>query len=582
MVEEQPEVRASESQKRRARRKRQRNRAEPEEREAIAHALTLERKRKREKAPAKELIKRSRAEVVLSRPLQTIDTPRPTFFGMRTKALSFGVSYAGLPKLLAEHEESMREKMGPRNLYSPDKLIEAIANYKRKSDSDKAAPFYWELLPLALELHDDLNLYGEVLPSRVALEAMLAKNKSTSAGYPYYARRSSVCYQYLPAEWISKFPEAADIALQEWNDLGRPDVLTAEPNNFYVVNYRTEAGRDGCKVRLVHAAPLAMQLLESRYALPIVQALRCDSSRPEVNQALDVEHGEIFSYMSGIQLTAVIQAMIEFAQSSGTEVISMDYSQFDATISSTLIKLGFTVLFGDPENWDENQQLIVENFTNKRLITPFEGLNEVLFRGGVPSGSVFTNLIDTSVNALIATYVCQDMEFMVRCNGDDGVLVTSEPLDLNYLEGRAATLGVDINHDKQAVSPDSCLFNKQYFDLNTDGPIPSANRIINSMRYYDSMMKGRKVMNASEEIIRTLQLVQMMQFHPCRDEFLALISRPTADDGYSFLDYRLRLPIALEVYGRETDAHIDPSMNVQKLDDSWISEVYNGENSTFE
>jgi len=495
-----------------------------------------------------------------------ITQPKVTHFGKRSGWMSIPKLREGLPPLLEQLEHDQAQKMGPRNLYDPALLQKAIDNYKRLSVHRMPKLAYLECERIALDINKSLHIPLVPMPKDLALQQMLWRTKSTSAGYPFFKSREVVCAQYLSKTFALQNPERYEADIKNWRAIGSPDILTMEPIATYSANYRTEAGVGGCKVRLVHAAPLANQLLEAQYALPLQNELAVMTSHE------DEARGQLFTYMNPGLLHALIHSNINYALDWQVPCISIDYSQFDAHISQDLIFLAFEVLFGSAEEWDEVQQLIVNNFTFKQLLTPWR-MEE--FTGGVPSGSVFTNLIDSAANAICLHYVADNSPVLLRVNGDDAIAVFQEGITIEDLTKRALILGLEIHPDKQAVSENSFQFNKAYHGLEYDGAVPSENRIVNSSRYYDSQMKGLgpdgHTLSADAEILRTLQILQQCEFHPYRADILRRFAEPNID-GVMLIDYRVRLRRALEEYGSK---EIPFNVPFEKdLDNSWIAGMY--------
>jgi len=128
---------------------------------------------------------------------------------------------------------------------------------------------------------------------------------------------------------------------------------------------------------------------------------------------------------------------------------SLDYSSFDQTISDWLIRDAFEIIrdsFSDID--DELFDIIVEDFINKNYILS----DKVVFvRKGVPSGSMFTQVIDSIVNLIcIYTYLFSiGAEGQCIVMGDDNLLMTNaeiNPIDISsYL---MKNFGLIMNSDK--------------------------------------------------------------------------------------------------------------------------------------
>lgn len=133
--------------------------------------------------------------------------------------------------------------------------------------------------------------------------------------------------------------------------------------------------------------------------------------------------------------------------------ITVDYSHYDQSISAWLIREAFDIVreafFG--RYFDEELFSIVrEDFINKVFVDGKGTL--VQSNKGVPSGSMFTQIIDSVVNRLmILTYLnskgVSDREMMIM--GDDNIIFTHNPLDEVDLSGYLfKNFGIEANPAK--------------------------------------------------------------------------------------------------------------------------------------
>lgn len=136
--------------------------------------------------------------------------------------------------------------------------------------------------------------------------------------------------------------------------------------------------------------------------------------------------------------------------------LTLDYSQYDQSISDWLIRAAFDVVrngfFMDP-NFDERLfSLIREDFINKVFIDGEGHLVES--HKGVPSGSMFTQIIDSIVNRLMILSYCyskgiSDVEMMIM--GDDNIIFTNVEIDKEDLASYLSfNFGVTVNPSKSS------------------------------------------------------------------------------------------------------------------------------------
>lgn len=115
--------------------------------------------------------------------------------------------------------------------------------------------------------------------------------------------------------------------------------------------------------------------------------------------------------------------------------LSIDYKAFDQSISSWLIQDAFEIIksgFIMNEKEERLFDIIINDFINKTFI-----LNEGLLDShrGVPSGSMFTQIIDTIVNVLVVQtfFFSMNEEASMIVMGDDNAIFTSCQVELDDL-----------------------------------------------------------------------------------------------------------------------------------------------------
>jgi hypothetical protein len=104
----------------------------------------------------------------------------------------------------------------------------------------------------------------------------------------------------------------------------------------------------------------------------------------------------------------------------GKKYIMTDYRQFDKTPPAWLIRDAFSIVFdsldlkhvedSEGEVWPVNEvrtQRRIKKLVSYFINTPIRLASGERFRkrGGVPSGSTFTNIIDTIINCIVTRFV---------------------------------------------------------------------------------------------------------------------------------------------------------------------------------
>ena len=155
------------------------------------------------------------------------------------------------------------------------------------------------------------------------------------------------------------------------------------------------------KVRPVWAYPLDVVAEESRFASPIIEKL--------VSQDI----GKNTAY--GCEMMINSQAALARTRSPGCGFFMSDYSSFDATVPAWVIRDVFALFedtFDFSKTQTENGIIDADPVEERRrfrkcinyfINTPIRNCDGRRYQKahGVPSGSMFTNIIDTFVNMLV-------------------------------------------------------------------------------------------------------------------------------------------------------------------------------------
>lgn len=181
--------------------------------------------------------------------------------------------------------------------------------------------------------------------------------------------------------------------------------------------------------------------------LSIVLELQFSNPFQEVIGGKEVYAGGKDEY----QLHSIITDM----KQRGRYYYSIDYSNFDATISSWLIEDAFSVIKSafilNPEQ-EKMFDIMEHDFIHKTLILN-EG--EMRVHRGVPSGSMWTQIVDSLVNLLaIKTYfIAMGHDVSMTTMGDDNVIFTNWNTSIANLASYVCkNFGLDIKiEDKSAM-----------------------------------------------------------------------------------------------------------------------------------
>lgn len=208
-----------------------------------------------------------------------------------------------------------------------------------------------------------------------------------------------------------------------------------------VAYHRVQHGSEGPKVRLVWGYPASMTLLEARFARPLIDYFKHNRTP-----------------MAFAMWKMEVSARLIPIENSGVRY-GIDFSGFDSSIHPKLIDMAFKVLkshFQDtPDNrkhWDK----IIHYFIHTTILMP----DGYVYRKahGVPSGSYFTQLIDSIVNYMAIQYMSilvfetEMDQRKILVLGDDSVFGTHKHVLLVRLAEVLRHLGLKLNVEKSVVT----------------------------------------------------------------------------------------------------------------------------------
>lgn len=186
------------------------------------------------------------------------------------------------------------------------------------------------------------------------------------------------------------------------------------------------------KTRLVWGYPYSMTAIEGLIARPLIQSFLKANSPMSFG-------------ISSLKLGTKLRV----ASYSNKWAYATDFSSFDSSISEQLIRVAFSIL----KSWFDLDELVsvgkhevsvrkifklTENyFINTQIVMPDGNLYKGK-RHGVPSGSYFTQMVDSVVNAIVIGAVSSKFKMhvskdMFNVLGDDVVFFSNADVDMNKM-----------------------------------------------------------------------------------------------------------------------------------------------------
>lgn len=217
--------------------------------------------------------------------------------------------------------------------------------------------------------------------------------------------------------------------------------LNQKVPNPCVAFKRTQAGN---KTRLVWGYPLEMTIMESRFARPLIDVFK----KRRTPMAFGLPKVELGTYIH------------RYVVDEPGSIVALDYSKFDSTISKTMIRAAFRILstwFTKEEREVFGWKRVVNYFIHTPIVMPDGHLYKVKHHG-VPSGSYFTQLIDSIVNIAICFALSSRFGFVLNVKhlfvlGDDVLMnIRGGCQDLKAWQTYLSNFGLIINVEKTILN----------------------------------------------------------------------------------------------------------------------------------
>lgn len=309
--------------------------------------------------------------------------------------------------------------------------------------------------------------------------------RSSSAGLPYMVRKGIVLEDALRnyAEQREKFP--------------------------CVLFTRTQ---EQMKTRSVWGYPISDTLWEQSFFIPW---LRRERELPW--------RASLF----GPEAVDRAMTMLLASKRQGEVVYCVDFSAYDASINPELAFQAFSYIashFQVPYRVELYR--LFRRFVTIPIYTP-DG--EISGPHGVPSGSSFTNSVDSLVQLFVSDHSRFD-----RCQiqGDDGVYILDKSESDSFPE-RFKTRGLDLNESKSAVfDTTEALFLQRYYHPDYSnrgggglGGVYSLFRAYNRIKYLEKWTDFDKegISGADFFSLRTIMILENCKHHPGFEQFVQAV-----------------------------------------------------------
>lgn len=379
---------------------------------------------------------------------------------------------------LLELERSNRSKFGPRSIAIPwsERICGLRSSYQAQVGNEQHVP------------HFKFTPGDGTLEPISSIEASLRMKGSSSSGLPFLVKkRTSLAYL------MQNFDEIFD---------------RKDPCMLYT---RTTECK---KTRNVWGYPLADTLYEMMFYAPLLVLQKQKSYRA--------------SLVSPDMVAQHISVMIHNAIASGKVLYSVDFAGFDASILHQYIILSFDYIKSCfAPAFHVFISYVCERMYTIAILTP-----SGIYRGkhGVPSGSTFTNEVDSIVQLGIASTCSFIHEHECQIQGDDGVYTLFEK-DIPEFEAAFDYAKLKLEKSKSKIASNYVLFCQNlyhidYSDVNGHiGGIYPTYRAINRILFQERFIELGKIGITSKDYfgIRCLTILENCKYHPLFEELVRFV-----------------------------------------------------------
>lgn len=394
---------------------------------------------------------------------------------------------------LLEYEYSERAKFGPRSIMKPwaKRVPDVLDYFKARKATIRNGDKVVNLVNRKYKVKD-----WKLRPIKLSNGVKLLKN-NTNSGLPFYVRKGLVKDKINP----ESFSEL----------LSRKDPC--------IMFTRTQEGN---KTRTVWGYPIADTLNEMLFYKPLYDKQKELNWRSALLGPEDVDN----------QVTKLIKE----ARATGRLIISIDFSGYDASVGELLINMGFQYIKSAYQKiYHKDLEYINNRFKTIGLVTPsgvFQG------RHGIPSGSTFTNEVDSIVQYLVALSSLVVDDELIQVQGDDGLYVVKAS-DLKILFKTFESAGLKVNRSKSYSSDEFCIYLRNLYHIDYEkngliGGIYPTYRALTRLLFQERFTDLEDIGLTGQDYfsLRSYSILENCKWHPLFEEFVKFIK---SIDKYSLV-----------------------------------------------
>lgn len=263
-------------------------------------------------------------------------------------------------------------------------------------------------------------------------EAASTLKLQTSSGFPWLRKKGQVLDEII--DWASHFLDP-----KNWN----PALLLKFPT---YVSYRVQQRPSDVKLRLIYVYSAIIVVMEQLFLVPLLNYFIAKRSTP---------------YVVGNVGSDLVLRWNNWQRREN--IVSLDWQAFDQSASRLLIMQSFSIIKNcfDMTKFDSLVfDFVAYYFVNTPVITnvdTYSSASVIIKKRGVPSGSSFTNMVDSFVNMLIIYCYLVEMGYEVDPDfiailGDDVILATNARFSLiHFSDWSLSKFGMTLSLEKSKI-----------------------------------------------------------------------------------------------------------------------------------
>lgn len=420
--------------------------------------------------------------------------------------------------------QGYNSRIQPASLVDLQQVWTAFENFDAKNDTDIDLNDKYLSEGIKLARKEFGGRRGELLRPLDLYEVIENMKLNTSAGLTAMGCKKveTIEYALTRAEQILRRekkprPCLAGIRTQQKDD-GKNYKNLQEVKLFYKG-----------KTRLVWMYPFEMTIIEGMFAIALIDMFK----KRKTPMTIGVRKG-------------ILGGRIHNEVETRKYIYALDYSKFDSTICSKFIKCAFRILKTNFGQFDDVQKeawsRVVNYFLETTIVMP-DGYLYVGKKHGVPSGSFFTQLIDSVVNCILVGALSARFGlslnrryFMVL--GDDLLLSTMKKLPLKQIELFLAKYGIIAHEDK-------CSTKTHYLGAYWRNGIPTRplKEVLSKMRFPENYRKYSEDPRVRASQVHLIKVAYSSCYWNLPEKLIYKGLEPTHVDGATPKQYGVTLSV---------------------------------------